>query len=104
PLVSYPPKPVLLILPFPPPHGSDADAQYLCRLPPRDLLRHRLQHHFSHSHQSLHFRGDRPIPVCRVNSFWIRHVGPWSVVCCAGNNKQVPRKSHFGLATVPHRL
>src|SRR5215831_6109577 len=56
PLVSYPPKPVLLILPFPPPHGSDADAHYLCRLPPRDLLRHRLQHHFSHSHQSLHFR------------------------------------------------
>src|ERR1035441_2805848 len=41
-----------------PPHVPVADAQYLRRLPPRDLLRHRLQHHVLYFHRPLH-RGPR---------------------------------------------
>src|SRR5580698_8813519 len=42
----------------PPPHVPVADAQNLRRLPPRDLLRHRLQHHVLYFHRPLH-RGPR---------------------------------------------
>src|ERR1700690_3778975 len=38
----------------PPPHVPVADAQYLRRLPPRDPLRHRLQHHVLYFHRPLH--------------------------------------------------
>jgi len=50
PLVSYPSEAMPLILPFPSAHRSRAHSQNLSRLPPCDLLRHGLQHHFSHSH------------------------------------------------------
>src|SRR6516225_5249301 len=36
------------------PHVPVADAQNLRRLPPRDLLRHRLQHHILYFHRPLH--------------------------------------------------
>src|SRR5580765_3072481 len=42
----------------PPPHVPVADAQDLRRLPPPDLLRHRLQHHVLYFHRPLH-RGPR---------------------------------------------
>src|ERR1700736_1952407 len=42
----------------PPPHVPVADPQNLGRLPPRDLLRHRLQHHVLYFHCPLH-RGPR---------------------------------------------
>src|ERR1035441_594414 len=41
-----------------PPPAPPADAQYLRRLPPGDLLRHRLQHHILYFHRPLH-RGPR---------------------------------------------
>src|SRR5271170_1800730 len=44
---------LLITLP-PAPHMPVADAQDLSRLPPADLLRHRLQHHFLYFHRPLH--------------------------------------------------
>ncbi len=38
----------------PPPHVPVADAQDLCRLPPTDFLRHRLQDHILYFHCPLH--------------------------------------------------
>src|SRR6204780_629000 len=54
PAVEQPAESELLIPLSPAPHMPVADAQDLGRLPPADLLRHRLQHHFLYFHRPLH--------------------------------------------------
>src|SRR5579872_5675832 len=58
PPVQQPVVALFLVALPPPPHVPVADAQNLRRLPPRDLLRHRLQHYVLYFHRPLH-RGPR---------------------------------------------
>src|SRR5437868_7415769 len=58
PPIEQPVVPLFDVALSPPPHVPVADPKDLSRLPPRNFLRHRLQHHVLYFHRPLH-RGPR---------------------------------------------